>query len=234
MAVIAATGAVGPKAQKVSSPAKAARTSRRPPVIGIIGGVASGKSLVAKLLAERGAHVLSADEAGHAVLREPEVEQIALDRWGPSIFGPEGHIDRRKLAKLVFAGSPQAAGELAYLEQVTHPRIGARLLTELQSWLNDSNTPAVVLDAAVMFKAGWNKFCNHIVYVEAPRELRVWRARQRGWSQDDFERREAAQESLQEKKQCADLVIDNAGTPAATRAQLDALWESWVGSCPPR
>lgn len=217
----------------MSNPAKAARTSGRPPVIGIVGGIASGKSFVADQLRERGARVLQADEAGHAVLREPDVEQIARDRWGPGVFGPDGHIDRRKLAEQVFAAPPAGPRELAFLEQLTHPRIGERLLAQLKPWLNDPQVPAIVLDAPVMFKAGWNNFCNCIAYVEAPQELRVWRARQRGWSQDDFERREAAQESLDEKKQRADVIIDNSGSLAATRDQLDRLWESLVGACPP-
>ncbi len=205
----------------------------QPPVIGILGGIASGKSFVAREFHNRGAIVLSADQAGHDVLREPAVEQAARERWGPDIFDTEGHIVRPKLASVVFAPPPDGPLELAFLEQVTHPRISARLKTELEELLLDPQTRAIVLDAPVMIKAGWNKFCNHLVFVEAPRELRVWRARQRGWSQEDFDRREAAQESLNTKRDLADVVIDNSGTPEATAVQVDDLWRSLVRFLPP-
>jgi dephospho-CoA kinase len=205
----------------------------QPAVIGILGGIASGKSFVARELQKRGAVVLAADQAGHDVLREPAVEEAARRRWGADIFDSEGHIVRPKLASKVFAPPPDGPPELAFLEQLTHPRIGARLKTELERLVLDPRTPAVVLDAPVMIKAGWNKFCNHLLFVEAPRELRVWRARQRGWSQEDFDRREAAQESLNAKRDLADVVIDNSGTPEATAAQVDDLWRSLVGFLPP-
>jgi len=206
----------------------------QPPVIGILGGIASGKSFVAHELENRGAVVLSADQAGHEVLREAAVEQAARQRWGPEIFDTEGRIVRSKLASVVFAPPPDGPRELAFLEQLTHPRIRVRLKHELDRLLSDPRTPAVVLDAPVMLKAGWNKFCNHIVFIEAPRELRVGRARQRGWSQEDFDRREAAQESLNAKRDLADVVIDNSGTPEATAAQVDDLWRRLVHVLPPQ
>src|SRR5271156_2573863 len=130
-----------------------------PPVIGILGGIASGKSFVARELQKRGAVVLSADEAGHAVLREPAVEQAARERWGSNIFDSAGHIVRERLASIVFAPPPDGPPELAFLEQITHPRITARLKPQLEQLLQAPETRAVVLDAPVMIKAGWNKFC---------------------------------------------------------------------------
>ena len=74
-----------------------------------------------------------------------------------------------------------------------------------------------------MIKAGWNSFCNRIVFIDTPREQRVWRARQRGWSQEDFDRREAAQESLDAKRAHADAVIDNSGSLEAETAVRSTL-----------
>jgi dephospho-CoA kinase len=205
----------------------------RPPVIGILGGIASGKSFVARELQKRGAVLLSADEAGHEVLREPAVEHAAQERWGSNIFGPDGHIIRGRLADIVFAPSPDGARELAFLEQLTHPRISARLKPQLDQLLQDPQTKAVVLDAPVMIKAGWNKFCDTILFIEAPREQRVWRARQRGWSQEDFDRREAVQESLNAKRDLADVVIDNSASQEQSIAQIEKFWLSLTGSLPP-
>src|SRR5438477_12900597 len=104
------------------------RASDRPPlgpppmlILGLVGGIASGKSLVAECLRDLGAVVLDADRAGHAVLREPDVVAALVNRWGNSILDPAGQISRRAVAKIVFAAGNEA--ERKFLEQVTHPRI---------------------------------------------------------------------------------------------------------------
>ena len=92
-----------------------------------------------------------------------------------------------------------------------------------------NGAPLVVLDAAIMRKAGWDKFCDKIVMIDAPREVRLARARSRGWSEAEFEVRETAQETLAEKREMADLVIDNSGPPEATRAAVENLWPILIG-----
>jgi len=89
-------------------------------IIGIMGGVASGKSLVAQQLGELGAAVFDADRLGHEVLRLPNVEQAARRRWGEAIFGADGRIDRKRLARVVFASGPKAQQERKYLEQLLY------------------------------------------------------------------------------------------------------------------
>jgi dephospho-CoA kinase len=197
-------------------------------VIGLLGGVASGKSLVARQLAELGAAVLDADRAGHEVLTQPDVESAARDRWGPGIFGPDGRIDRARVARIVFADTPQARQEREYLEQLTHPRIG-RLLARQAERLRHSGAAAAVLDAPLLLEAGWDRLCDKLIFVDAPRDIRWNRAQQRGWSKEDFDAREAAQESLEVKRGRADVVLDNSGSPASTRAQVERFWRSLVG-----
>ncbi|MBI3836575.1 MAG: dephospho-CoA kinase, partial [Planctomycetia bacterium] len=92
---------------------------------------------------------------------------------------------------------------------------------------------AVVLDVPLMFESGWNKFCDRIVFVDAPRELRRARALARGWTREDFDRREAVQESLETKRKLADLVIDNSGSPESAQAQIEHFWHSLLGSSRP-
>ena len=197
-------------------------------VIGLLGGVASGKSLVARQLAELGAGVLDADQAGHEVLTEPEVESAAGDRWGPGIFGPDGRIDRARLARIVFADGPQARQEREYLEQLTHPRIG-RSLAQQADRLRASGAAAAVLDAPLLLEAGWDRLCEKLIFVDAPRDIRLDRARKRGWSEEDFDAREAAQESLEVKRRRADVVVDNSRSPTSTRAQVERFWRSLLG-----
>jgi dephospho-CoA kinase len=193
-------------------------------VIGIAGGVACGKSLVAEQLRRLGAAVLDADRVGHAVLCDPEVIAAARQRWGAGIQDGDGRIDRRKLAAIVFAPPPQGPGDLAFLEQLTHPRIGQRLREQMEECQQQGTVSAVVLDAAVMFKAGWDALCDVILFVDAPRAVRLARARQRGWSEAEFQSREAAQEGLDEKRRRAHVIIDNSSSPDHTFQQLREAW----------
>ena len=194
-------------------------------IIGIVGGIASGKSLVAGQLQRLGAVRLDADRAGHEALREPEVEIACRQRWGDAIFAPDGRVDRRALARIVFAPAPDGPRELAALEQLTHPRIAAKLMAEIER-CRRAGAPAAVLDAAVMLKAGWDRMCDIIVFVDTPRELRMQRARERGWSDEDFAAREAAQETLNVKRRRADVSIDNSGFTEDTQAQVVRLWRA--------
>jgi len=198
-----------------------------PPTIGLLGGVASGKSMVARQLAELGACLLDADRAGHDVLRESAVKAALLKRWGATVIGADGEIDRRAVGRIVFAPPPDGPRELAFLEGVTHPRITVRLKAQAAEAVA-AGAPAIVLDAPVMLKAGWHRMCTSIWLIDAPPAVRLARARDRGWSEEQFAAREAAQEPLTEKRRWADAVIDNSGAPAATLAQVRALWEKLV------
>ncbi len=204
-----------------------------PPVIGLVGGVASGKSSVAEAFRRLGAAVLDADKAGYEVLCEPAVEEAARQRWGEAVFGADGHLSRAAVAARVFAPPPAGPLELEFLESVTHPRIAARLERQLRELQSSGRVRAIILDAPVMIKAGWNKFCNCIVFVEAPRAQRLERARLRGWSEKEFDHREAAQESLDAKRARADVVIDNSGSLDSTARQVESIWRQVVERLPP-
>jgi dephospho-CoA kinase len=197
-------------------------------IVGLLGGVASGKSLVARQLCELGAGLLDGDRAGHEVLQLPEIERQVRQNWGDAVFGAEGRVNRKALGKIVFAPPPEGPRQLQRLEQLTHPEIGVRLQRQAEDLAREGRKVAV-LDAPVMLKAGWDKFCDRIVFVDAPREVRLARAIGRGWNQEDFAAREAAQESLEVKRAHADTTIDNSGSPEATQAQVKRLWDHLVG-----
>ncbi len=194
-------------------------------VIGIAGGIASGKSSIADGFRKLGVEILDADRIAHEVLREADVKRTLTDRWGKTILDDRGEINRSAVARIVFASPPDGPRELAFLEQIVHPRIGHRLRDRLDGYAA-SGAKAVVLDAAVMFKAGWDKYCDQIVFVDAPREVRLQRARKRGWSDENFAAREEAQESMEEKRSRSDVVIDNSGSPEDTQRQLREFWLS--------
>lgn len=196
-------------------------------IIGIIGGVAGGKSMVAKMFERLGAGVLDADRAGHEALRLPQVEAAAKERWGNEIFGPDGRIERAKLARLVFASGPDGQKERLYLEQLTHPQI-AVLLRRQADEMAAAGTAVAVLDAPLLLEAGWNDLCESVVFIDAPREVRLERALQRGWNKEDFTAREDAQETLQRKRENADVITDNSASPERTQAQVERFWASLV------
>jgi dephospho-CoA kinase len=195
--------------------------------IGIVGGIASGKSLVAKLFAELGAGLLDADRAGHEVLAQDAVRVMLVDRWGPSILTPDGSVDRSAIAKHVFAAGERADAERAFLETVLHPRIRT-LLSEKTAEFAAAGRPAVVLDAPLLLEAGWGPMCNLLVMVDSPRETRLARAIERGWNTDEFTRRESAQWSVDDKRREANVLIRNDGSLDDLREAVHDVWQRHV------
>jgi dephospho-CoA kinase len=197
--------------------------------LGLVGGVASGKSQVARCLSDLGAVVLDADRAGHDVLREPDVIAALKNRWGEGIVEPSGQVSRRAVAKLVFGAGKEA--EKRFLEQLTHPRIQMRMQQEIARVQAQSPPPRMmVLDAALLFEAGWDKLCDKILFVDAPRDLRLERAVARGWSAEQFAAREAAQLPVEEKRARSDIVIRNVRTLENLRDVVRLTWHDLLGT----
>ena len=188
--------------------------------------MASGKSFVAGRFRALGAEVIDADRVGHEVLRDPAVEVAARQRWGKAIFGDDGHIDRSTLARIVFAPEPDGPGQLAYLEQLTHPRIAERLRHHIATAKAQGETKVVVLDAAVLLKAGWNRLCDMVLFVDTPQDVRRQRARQRGWTDEEYTARQAQQPSLSAQRDVADIVIDNSASREQIQTGIERIWNS--------
>jgi dephospho-CoA kinase len=195
------------------------------PVIGLIGGIGSGKSRVAAEFARHGAAVISGDQLGHEALRQPDIRDRAIKRWGAGVLDAQGQIDRRALGRRVFADP----GELQALEKIVFPWIERRIQEEIASARHDSAVRFIVLDAAVMLEARWNRFCDRIVYVHTPRETRLQRlAQQRGWTEKEVQARAEAQLPLTTKVTRADAAIDNAGSPDDLAGQVAQLLTAWI------
>lgn len=197
-------------------------------VIGIVGGIASGKSFVSQQLCELGAECLDADRAGHEVLAREHVRTTLRNRWGNQIVNTDGEVDRRRVAEIVFAPPPDGPRELAYLESITHPLIGEILREQIEALRRRGDCPAVVLDAPLLLKAEWDAVCDLLLFVAASRDVRLARARQRGWTEQQFAAREAAQLPLNLKQARADVVIDNDGDPNETRRQIAQFWANCI------
>jgi dephospho-CoA kinase len=195
--------------------------------IGLLGGVASGKSCVARMLAELGAGVLDADRAGHEVLADPEVTAALERRWSGSILDSAGRPDRAAIAARVFRTDPQAVADRAFLEDLLHPRIGRRLKEQAER-LNQAGQDVVVLDAPLLLEAGWDTQCDLLIFVDAPRALRLERAQARGWSVDQFAQRESAQLDVSQKRARADIVVPNEGSTEQLRQHVQQVWQDRV------
>ena len=131
------------------------------------------------------------------------------------------------MAGVVFAPGPEGQAERKYLEQLTHPEIAGLVRRQAEA-LATAGVEIALLDAPLLVEAGWDDWCEKTVFVEAPREERLRRAMARGWTKEDFAAREAAQESLDCKRAHADIIIDNAGPPERTQAQVEQFWASLI------
>ncbi len=181
------------------------------PIIGIIGGIGAGKSAVARELGKHfSVHLLDADKAGHRVLLDQTVKATLAAEFGDQILDEHGEIMRKEIAKLVFGNSPSQLQARAFLDLLIHPAIRSQLEAELVQAI-ETGVELVVLDAALLLEAGWNKLCDVIVFLETPLEVRLERVQQRGWSEEDLLQRELSQLSLVEKQKYADFVLKNSG-----------------------
>lgn len=196
----------------------------RPPVIGILGAVAAGKSSVARLAAARGAKVIDADRIGHEVLDEPDVRRQIEARFGQQAMDGNGAVSRSRLGKIVF----ENADALRDLNAITHPRILKRIKEQIEA-LRAEGAPAIVLDAALLVECNLQPLCDVLVFVEAPPAARSERAgRDRGWSPDETARRERFQADPEAKKRLAHWVIANKGTWQDLESEFDRFWKKFV------
>lgn len=196
--------------------------------------MASGKSVVAQHLERKGAAVIDADRLAHEVLKLDDVKQLARERWGEAIFGPDGQIDRQRVGQIVFAPAPDGPRELKVLEQWTHPRVRQMVDERIRQISDEGAATAIVLDMPLLVEAGWHQLCDHVLFVDVPRAVREARALARGWTAQEFARREAAQQSLVEKRGVAGVVIDNSGSLEAAQAQIDNFWDSLISRSLPK
>ncbi|MDP6717128.1 MAG: dephospho-CoA kinase [Pirellulaceae bacterium] len=122
-------------------------------VIGIIGGVACGKSFVAEQFRSLGAEVINADRIGHEVLRESDVRAALVQRWGDKVLDADGQVSRSAIGQRVFSGKSDERGNLEFLESLVHPKIGQRIGARIEALSRDDPGKSVVVDAALLMEA---------------------------------------------------------------------------------
>jgi dephospho-CoA kinase len=189
----------GPDSLRVGNPTEK-------PLIGIIGGIASGKSTVAAEFEKLGCTVIDADAIVHELLREEKVRDEVVQLFGPGVLNTCGELDRKRLATIVFADTKR----LSALNEVIHPRVLQRTEELIAQYNTDSHTKAIVLDMPLLIEVGWADRCERVIFVACDRSRRVERARTRGLLDDrEIEIRENSQISLDKKAKLADNIVDN-------------------------
>jgi len=193
--------------------------------VGLTGGVACGKSTVAKMFADLGAHIIDADAITHDLYRPGEdVYQELVKRFGPEIVKPDGGLDRQKLATAAFDG-----GRVEELNKIVHPAV----LRKQEQWLREIGVKdpyaVALVEAALIFEAGAKERFDRMIVVTCKPSQKVARFGRRSGMNEadaraDVERRNKAQMPDEEKARRADFVIDNSGSVEETRHQVQRIY----------
>ena len=194
-------------------------------VIGLTGGIGTGKSEIARLLQSLGAVVINADQVGHeAYASDSESWHEVVNAFGKDILQPGGEIDRRKLGTIVFA-DPQ---QLAKLNGIMHPRM-ARMVEDRIQGLREEEVQVVVVEAALLFEAGWDTLVDEVWVAESPVEVVIERLQARsGMDEEEVRKRIESQMGRSERMERADLVVDNSGDVDTLETTVKELWGTRV------
>ena len=188
--------------------------------LGLTGGIATGKSVVAAILRELGFHVLDADSLAHKLIDpgQPAHDEVVRE-FGAGIVAPDGHIDRARLGSLVFADP----AKLARLNAIVHPRVEAAAYHQLDEWARTLNSPAAFVEAALLIEAGYQRNLDGMVVTWCRPEQQLARLLARGLTEQEARQRIAAQLPMEEKLRHATEKIDCSASLEETRGQVQAL-----------
>ena len=194
-------------------------------VIGLTGGIASGKSTMAKFFRDKGAAVISADAIAFALARPKQIlYRLYVEHFGEGILQADGTLDRRAIGQLVFGNE----AEKKWLDETSHPILERAMLRQIKV-KQAKNFPVIILDVPLLFEAGWDKMTeeNCLVFVDEATQL-ARLMRRNGYTEAEARGRIAAQMPLSEKKKRADTFIDNNGSLEESFVQAEKLWKEWT------
>jgi dephospho-CoA kinase len=192
-------------------------------IIGLTGGILSGKSTIAQMLAEKGAAIIDADKLAHEAYKpKTKLNQELVDEFGTGIRKTDGSIDRKKLSGIVF-DNPEA---LARLNSIVHPRIREIAQAKIEQ-LRKKGTAVVVLEAALLIEAKWTDLADEVWVALVPPEVAVKRLEERGGlTENEARARIQAQLPAAERAKYADVIINTDCSLPEVRSQIDKLWKT--------
>ncbi len=175
------------------------------------------------MLAEFGAAVIDSDRLVHEELANPETIAIYRNWWGERVCRPDGCIDRKVVANILF----QDAAQRTRMEGYLYPRLERRRREMTDALRLDPTVRAIVLNSPLLYEFGLDRDCDVVLFIECSRSVRLKRAKEtRGWSEGDFDRREKLQKSLDTKRRSADYIVENNSGAEALRSQVQTLFET--------
>ena len=190
------------------------------PTIGLIGGIGSGKSSIARQFAFVGCAVIDSDAVAHEVLQSGEVKALLRGWLGEGIFRADGSISRRAVAEKVF----KTPAETQRLNAIIHPRVAQHREKAMARYMAEPGIIGIIWDTPLLLEAGLNQECDAVVFVKASREQRLQRIiATRGWPADELDRREKLQIPLDKKAAIADYCIDNSGDETSSLRQVQRV-----------
>ncbi len=190
------------------------------PVIGIAGGIGSGKTFVAGLFGELGCMVFHADDQVRAAYADPDVLKVLRDWWGSSVFRPDGTVDKPAIAARIFAD----AVERTRLESLLHPWVVRDRDRRMSAAVGNPGIAAFVWDTPLLFETGADRDCDAVVFVEARREIRAARVKsERRWDDEELFRRENLQFPLDKKRLMSQYVVVNTAEAGNARQQVRTI-----------
>ncbi|MFA5794413.1 MAG: dephospho-CoA kinase [Candidatus Brocadiia bacterium] len=193
-------------------------------VIGLSGGIASGKSKVGELLEKKSGLLIDADKIGHKVIQLGPVKKILRSWLGSGVFDADGSVDHDKLAAAVFG----SVKNVRRMNKIVHPLIKKEIVNIIAR--SKSGNPGrkkfIILDAALLMEAGLDAVCDTLIFVEAPKDIRRMRVSEsRGWNKGELARRERFQMSLKLKEGKSNFVIHNNGSLKDLFCQVNEIYK---------
>jgi len=186
--------------------------------VGLTGGFGTGKSTVLEMFRAKGAHVMDADDIVHQLFsKNAATKQAIIRRFGPESVSAGGVVNRKYLARRIFTN----VRDRRALEKILHPTVRRRYMAAM----NRLRSGVAVVDIPLLYESGLSERFDVIVVVAAGRKHRIRRLVERGFSAREFQRRARAQWPLARKKRLADIVVNNDGSKARTKKQIDEIWQ---------
>jgi dephospho-CoA kinase len=191
------------------------------PVIGLTGGIACGKTTVARIFQKLGAYVIDADSAGHQILKsDPNVKKQIVETFGQRVLNDKDEVDRSKLGPIVF-NNPEL---LQSLNRIIHPRIINTINAEVKEKLSLPEYKAILVDVVLLIECNMMDMMDYVVLVHAEDDIQMQRLLQRGLSKEDAQKRIKSQMSFKEKQKFADFIIYNSSSLSDTEKQVEKIW----------
>ena len=194
-------------------------------VIGITGGIASGKSTIAGMLGSLGADLIDADKICHELINTKEIALKITKRWGSHLQDNSGKVKRDVLAEIVFSDEK----EIFALNSIIHPVAIKQIKSEIAKLHIEATTMAIVLDAALLVESNLVDICDVVLFVNTEKdrcETRVQNTRK--WPLDEIEKREKFQGLLQQKREISDVIINNNNSKKDTLNQVKDFWSQFI------